>query len=77
MNFIMRAPLRCARASTPPRGSARRGTPGAYGVRKKSFSSVVYGTTSQLSIPLRQAQGHLGLSAKVLAGPTLVSWAEA
>jgi hypothetical protein len=34
MNFIMRAPLRCARA---------------YGVRK-NLSSVVYGTTPQPSI---------------------------
>jgi hypothetical protein len=44
------APLRCALAC---------------GTRNNLFSRL-YGTTSQPSIPLRQAQGHLGQGAKVV-----------
>jgi hypothetical protein len=54
------------RAFTPPR-EARVGDPGACGARKNLLSRFD-GTTPQPSIPLRQAQGHLVLSAQ--ATPT-------
>ena len=54
-----------------------RSTPLRAGLRRKEeFICALYATTSQLSIPLRQAQGHLTLkrSSRAL---TLVSWTEA
>lgn len=52
------------RISTPPH-EARVGDPGP--ATQERDMRALYGMTSQPSIPLRQAQGHLALNAKVVA----------
>jgi hypothetical protein len=62
--FFFRA-LRCIASQQAKNGRAGSSCARACGARSCSSGSL-YGTTSQPSTPFRQAQGHLGLNAKVV-----------